>query len=293
MMSDLPVLESLDRRLNVFSPALAESGLRGKVEAEQFLDGKPAQVRVAFTELRAKPDSSAPIDTQLMFGETVRVFDTANGYSLVKADRDRYVGWLEEGTISHKICEPTHLVCVPRTFFYPEPDLKLPHKGMRSMGSAVRVVDQVEKRGTRYALLETGEAVVERHVRLVGHHADDYVAVAEQLIHTPYLWAGTTAFGIDCSGFVKLAMLMCGKLVLRDSDMQAATLGDEIDPGKTYENLRRGDLVFWRGHVAIVRDENSLIHANGHTMNVAIEPLDEAFSRIEYLYERPIGCRRP
>jgi cell wall-associated NlpC family hydrolase len=75
--------------------------------------------------------------------------------------------------------------------------------------------------------------------------------------------------------------------------MQAATLGDEIDPGKTYENLRRGDLVFWRGHVAIVRDENSLIHANGHTMNVAIEPLDEAFSRIEYLYERPIGCRRP
>ncbi len=84
MMSNLPVLESLDRRLNVFSPALAESGLRGKVEAEQFLDGKPAQVRVAFTELRAKPDSSAPIDTQLMFGETVRVFDTANGYSLGK-----------------------------------------------------------------------------------------------------------------------------------------------------------------------------------------------------------------
>lgn len=211
----------------------------------------------------------------------------------MKAERDSYVGWLEAKTITYSTSEITHIVSAPRTFFYPKPDMKLPHKGMRSMGSAVTVIGSAETRGTQYALLQGGEAIIASHIRPVDEYACDYVAVAESLHNTPYLWAGTSAFGIDCSGLIKLALFMCGKNVLRDSDMQAATLGKEIDTSKNFENLIRGDLIFWRGHVAIVNDKNSIIHANGHTMNVAIEPLDEAINRIAYLYEKPIGFRRP
>lgn len=286
-MSALPMLDPQDRRINLLDST-------GSVIDEL---GSPASINVAFTELRGKPAYESAIDTQLVFGEDVRVHDLQDGWAWVQADRDRYVGWLDASVLDYDLNAATHIVCVPRTFFYPGPDMKLPHKGMRSMGSALRVVDETETRGTHYAILETGEAIIARHIRPVDAHDADYVAVAETLLQTPYLWAGTTAFGLDCSGLVKLARFMCGEQILRDSDMQASSVGEEIDPGRDYGNVRRGDLVFWRGHVGICQGNRHdgtqmLLHANGHSMSVASEPLLEAIDRIAYLYEQPIGVRR-
>ena len=282
MTSKLPTLNPLDRRLNV----LDENG--NKITAK----GKPARIKVAFTELRAKPQRECAIDTQLMFGEDVEVHAENNGWALVQAERDQYVGWLEAKTLGYDYSAVTHLVCVPRTFLYPEADMKFPHKGMRSMGTGLVVVGEETRRGTDYKILETGEAVIAKHIRPIDQHESDYVAVAETLMRTPYLWAGTTAFGIDCSGLVKLAMFMCGENVLRDSDMQAATIGEEIDAGENFENVQRGDLIFWRGHVGIAQGEGLLLHANGNSMDVTSEPLLPAIERIAYLYERPTGVRR-
>ncbi len=283
MTSTLPQLNPHDRRLNVLDA-------KGAIITA---DGIRATIKVAFTELRGKPEFASVIDTQLMFGEDVEVYESNEAWSHVKALRDDYVGWLETSTLQYEQPPATHIVCASRTFLYPEPDLKLPHKGMRSMGSGLRVVGDIEQRGTQYALLATGEAIIAKHIRPVDEHDADYVTIAESLIATPYLWAGTTAFGIDCSGLVKLAMFMVGKKVLRDSDMQAATIGAEIDPGENFENIKRGDLIFWRGHVGIAQGNGLIIHANGHSMNVASEPLAEAIDRIAYLYEKPIGVRRP
>lgn len=288
MSSGLPTLDPLDRRLNLID----STGQAVKSP------GSRAGIAVAFTELRKDPDPDCAIDTQLMFGETVEVHDIRNGWAWVRADRDGYVGWLEEITLIHDPKPATHIVHVPRTFFYPAPDLKRPHKGMRSMGSALTVVGDAEVRGTKYLMLENGDAVIAKHVRPMDQRDDDYVSVAQSLVLTPYLWAGTTAFGLDCSGLVKLAKFMCGDRVLRDSDMQAATIGKEIDPGKNFDMIERGDLIFWNGHVAICEGpsktgEQTVIHANGHSMNVKSEPLIEAVDRIAYLYEKPTGVRRP
>nr|WP_295461761.1 NlpC/P60 family protein [Mesorhizobium sp.] len=279
----------LDRRLNAFREDLADKRLEGQVEAPSFVAGRPAHVRVPVLDIRRTASLEAGIDTQLLFGQDVLVFDENEGFAWVQSVSDGYVGYVGSNGLADGASKAAHLVTAARTFVYPAPDLKSVPTSALSMGSLVQVVGFEERRGTNYAVLPSGEAVVASHVRDAAEKDPDYVAVAERLIHTPYLWGGATAFGIDCSGLVQLSMRMAGKTVLRDSDMQAATIGGPVGP----EDLMRGDLVFWKGHVAIVTDPETIIHANGHTMTVALEPLAEAVSRIGYLYGQPTGCRRP
>ena len=183
------------------------------------------------------------------------------------------------------------MVVAPRTFLYSDTDLKSPRSGYRSIGSKVKVVDRATTRGTDYAVLDGGDAVIAKHLIEIGDWLPDPVSVAETLLHAPYLWGGNTGFGLDCSGLVWLANLLCGKRVLRDSDMQAASIGDVIP--LNVDQLQRGDLIFWKGHVGMMADSQTLLHANGNTMNVALEPLADAIERIGYLYDAPNLARRP
>lgn len=277
----------LDRRLHAFRADLADEALRGSVEAENFVRGEPARIAVPVAQLRPAPDLSRGIDTELLLGETVRVFDRAASFAWVQADQDGYVGYLPE-TVLGAPEEPTHRISVPRTFVYPGPELRKPPVASLSMGSRIAVAGEAETRGTRYFVLPDGGAVIAGHCLPVSETmGEDYVAVAEKFIETPYLWGGRSGFGLDCSALVQLSLMMVGKSAPRDSDMQAS-FGFAI----AREELRRGDLVFWKGHVGIMESEETLLHANGHTMSVAREDFEAAVKRIGWLYQQPTGYRR-
>jgi len=279
----------LDRRLNAYRPDLADQALQGQVEAERFVVPQPAMIAAPVVPLRPRPDLTAGIDTELLIGEAVGVLERKDGFAWVKAASDGYVGYLPESALAPSQ-QLTHVVCVPRTFVYSGADLKFPMRRALSMGSRLSIVGEVETRGMLYLLLSDGDAVIARHLRALSDAAlGDYVDVAARFIETPYLWGGKSAFGIDCSGLVQLSMAMVGEAAPRDSDMQAENLGIVIDR----DALRRGDLVFWKGHVAIMEDERTLLHANGHTMSVARETLEGAIERIGWLYGQPTGYRRP
>ena len=282
-----------DPRLHAYRPDLADERLRGEVDAARFVGGRAARIAVAVADIRKAPHADAGLSTQALHGDDVRVFDVADGWAWIQAEADGYVGYVADAALAEPDRRPTHVVVAPRTFVYPGPDLKRPRSGELSMGSRLAVTGGAETRGTEYALLASGEAVVARHLAPLEKVAVDYVAVAETLIHTPYLWGGLSGFGIDCSGLVQLSMRMAGKRVLRDSDMQAATIGAAVDPGADFAGLARGDLVFWKGHVAVMTDADTMIHASGHTMTVALEPSRQAIDRIGYLYGGPTGFRRP
>ncbi len=244
-------------------------------------------------DMRRDPRLDCGVDTQLITGDMVDVFEESDGWARVRALHDGYCGWIPAAAIGKDGKTATHVVTAQRTFVYPGPDLRFPAITALSLGSRVAIEGEAVTRGTRYLLTDGGGAIFAGHLREAERHDGDFVEVARRLLGTPYLWGGNTGFGLDCSGLVQLSMRMCGRDVLRDSDMQAATLGTGIDPGAGLEALRRGDLVFWRGHVAIVEGDGHLLHASGNSMQVVSEPLMVAISRIASLFEAPIGFRRP
>lgn len=287
-------MKELDPRLNVFRKDLADKRLEGQVVAARYVEGRRACVTTPVLDLRQSPSPEAVTDSQLLRGEIVSVFEDHEGWAWVQAERDGYVGYASANDVSPEGRTVTHRIIVPRTFAYCEPDVKRPAVCALSIGSDVTVTGQTETRGTLFCALDDGTYVFAPHLAAIElSSAQDFVAVAETLLGTPYLWGGTSAFGLDCSGLVQLAMRLCGRTVLRDTDMQSASIGTAIDPGPRYEKLRRGDLVFWKGHVAAMLDGQQLIHASGASMLVTSEPLIDAISRIGAIYGPPTVCRRP
>ncbi|QCK85855.1 NlpC/P60 family protein [Phreatobacter aquaticus] len=267
---------SFDRRLTPARSDLASLALKGRVEAERFVEGKPARVTAAVTALRGKPDLAAGIDTELTYGEPVTVFDEADGFVWLQSARDGYVGYAEAGTIGPAGQPATHRVAALRTYLYPGPSIKLPHLALVPMNARLTLVGK----DGQFAVTDTGAYVIAHHLEPLGQVEADFVAVAERYVGTPYLWGGRTSLGLDCSGLVQTALEAAGIAAPRDSDMQEKALGDAFDLKPDLSNLQRGDLMFWKGHVGIMTSPTELLHANGHHMAVAKEPVAEAVERI-------------
>jgi cell wall-associated NlpC family hydrolase len=200
------------------------------------------------------------------------VYDESEGWAWVQLDRDSYVGYMPAAALGAP-SEPTHRVAALRTHSYPGPSIKLTPRMALSLGARLTIVACEGD----FAVSADGLHVWLRHLAETGWREPDYVAVAERFLETPYLWGGRTSAGIDCSGLVQTALAAAGAASPRDSDMQEAALGKPI---AIDEPRTRGDLVFWKGHVGIMRDSVTLLHANGWHMKVVSEPLAEARDRI-------------
>jgi cell wall-associated NlpC family hydrolase len=266
---------TLDPRLNAYRADLADERLEGRVTSARFVAGEPRQVAQPVTAVRRNPEARAPLDTEAVLGEIVRVFDEADGFAWVQLERDGYVGYVSADALRSEIVGATHRVSALATFVYPEPDIKTPPLQQLPLGARIAVAGSED----RFARLSTEGFVVLRHVTEIGRHARDFVDVAERFIGTPYLWGGRTRHGLDCSGLLQIALEAAGIAAPRDSDMQQAALGTEMLVPQDLEGLERGDLVFWPGHVGIMADSVMLVHANAHHMAVVTEPLVTAAER--------------
>lgn len=268
-------MTTLDPRLTPARGDLAAAHLENLVAAARFTEGQPRRIVAGSAPVRREPRPDAALDTEALFGESVTVYEENEGWAWAQLAGDGYVGYLPETALAPPGPAATHQVSALRTFLFPGPSIKLPPAEVLPLGALVSVAS-VEG---ALARLATGGFVPVCHLAGLDAHEPDFVAVAERFLGVPYLWGGKTALGLDCSGLAQVSLAATGIAAPRDSDMQEAALGAaaSLDP----REFRRGDLLFWKGHVAIARGDGTFVHANAYRMAVTIEPVTEALARTE------------
>jgi cell wall-associated NlpC family hydrolase len=276
---------NLDPRITPARPDLAAQHLRGKVEAERFVEGTEQEVIVGLAPVRKEPSHESPLHTEALGGERVTVYETnEEGWAWGQLKSDGYVGWLPAAMLLAPGPAPTHKVAALRTFVFPSPSIKLPPVDALPLGAQIAVAREQES----FAVTSSGGFVPKVHLAPLANVEPDFVAVAERFVGTPYLWGGKSILGLDCSGLVQVALTACGIKCPRDSDMQESALGKPA----SLAGLQSGDIIFWKGHVAIARGRNSMIHANAFHMAVTIEPVAEGLARIGSAGSQVTSVRR-
>ena len=278
-------LADQDRRVTPLRPDLASRALEGILPAATYVDPAPRAMRAAAGGVHVAPDIASEQQDQLLFGEGFEVLEEAGGWAWGQARRDGYVGYVWAEALGPVGSAPSHRVSAIRTYAFAEPSIKARALGPYSLNALVAV----EATEGRFLKAEGSGWFVAEHLTPVGVFETEPAAVAERYLGAPYLWGGRESLGLDCSGLVQQAMLACGRACPRDTDQQQQ-MGAGVEP----QDLARGDLVFWRGHVAMMLDPLNILHANAFHMAVAIEPLAQAIARIAAgPTGEPIAYRRP
>lgn len=273
-----------DRRLTLARDGLADQRLRGLVSAERFAAATPMQASANVASIRKAPAPDAEQEDQLIFGERFDVLFETDGFAFGQARRDGYVGYITSDALSAPVLPPTHRVSALRTYAFSAPDIKSAIVGLYSLNALVTV----EAREGRFVRGARSGWFIDHHLAPIGTGETDPVAVALRFVGSPYQWGGRESLGLDCSALVQQALAACNRACPRDTDQQRAFF-----PEVAQSERRRGDLVFWPGHVGMLLDPHTLLHANAHHMATAVEPLDQALARIAAAgMGAPLGYRR-
>ncbi len=251
------------------------------------------QISVPSTFIRASAKPSGSAETELIYGTLFHIHEVGRGWVWGQSENrlpgrkyPGYVGWVKASHLEDIYLDPGFVVSARTAPVFVKSSIKSEVKTVLSMGSVVSGETFGDFVRTELGFIHKNHAR-----RLTSSPQAEWVSIAEQFLECPYIWGGISGFGLDCSGLVQTALRLAGKDAPRDSDQQAI-LGKPVEISSGFTNLKRGDLVFWKGHVGIMSSPKELLHANAHHMRVEREPLDTANIRIKKNAGPVTGIRR-
>tara|TARA_B100000900_G_scaffold369010_1_gene346581 strand:+ start:246 stop:998 length:753 start_codon:yes stop_codon:yes gene_type:complete len=228
--------------------------------------------------MKSEPIETSSLETECLFGETVEILDETFDWVYCKLNTDSYHGWVKKEGLG-KIKNPTHRVLAKRSFVYTDRNPKSNNLLYLPIGSQL-AVNKIESEWAEVSLCNNSTQVgyvPSRHIVSLDHRFKDWVAIAELFEGTPYKWGGRDTLGVDCSALLQLSYQTYGEVIPRNTSQQVKLKKKHIsDIG----NLKRGCVIFWKGHVGIMIDKFNCIHANAFHMQTKIEPLNQIISRI-------------
>lgn len=272
-------MTQLDKSLNPYRDDLAAQYLKGQVNAGNFVAPKLHQIKCDYAYLKTAPDTSSPNVSEVFFGELVDIYEIKNDFAWVQLKRDNYVGYLPFECVSTEIIEANKKINTIRSFAFSIPKVQGEIKNILPLNSLVKATDRVEN---GFVYCDGLGFIYLKHLCDLDEYAANPVELAKYFLKTPYAWGGRQALGIDCSGLIQTIHEACGINLPRDARMQEK-MGELIIPSPDFSNLKAGDLLFWQGHVAMMIDNENIIHANSFHMCVEIEPLAQTIKRYDGL----------
>ncbi|AMS30323.1 MAG TPA: peptidoglycan endopeptidase [Hyphomonadaceae bacterium] len=278
----------LDPNLHPYRSDLAATKLKGLVESARFVDPIPHQVSAGVAPLRKVPEPDGEQLSQALHGDVIDIYEERGGFGWGQMQSDGYVGWFDMAALSAPVLATTHKIKVLRTYAFSGPSARAAPHFLLSLGAQVALKGEREN---GFVTVERAGWIYESHLEPLSEMALDPVATAEQFLHAPYQWGGVESLGLDCSGLIQTAFKSAGILLPRDSYMQRE-IGRPVFFDQSLTGLKRGDIVCWKGHVALMTDETHILHANGYHMAVAQEPLAAAVERIGASYGSILTIRR-
>ena len=275
------VSQNYDARVKAIRPDLADVALAGLYFAPHYAAAAERGVTAPSVFVRGSADAAATAITELLHGESFHMLDARGGWAWGYCGHDHYVGYVPQAALGEPIAA-THET-TGATPLFAAADIKSPILALYPAHARLTGTAEGDFLATENGFVHA------RHVRPVAETESDWVAVAERHLGSPYIWGGRGGLGHDCSGLVQVALAACGIVAPRDTDQQAEAIGTLLDDNA---QLRRGDIIFFPGHVGLMIDGQRLIHANAHWMAVTIEPLSDVIARLADKHERPVTARR-
>lgn len=228
--------------------------------------------------MKSEPAETSPLETECLFGEIVDVLNETLDWVYCKLNTDNYCGWIKKKSLAI-LKDPTHRVIVNRSFIYTNKNSKSNCYLYLPMGSRL-LVENISADWAEISFYFNDKVqigyVPSTHIVDLDHIVKDWVKTAQLLEGTPYKWGGRDTIGLDCSALLQLSYQTYGEIIPRNTAQQMKLNKKNIED---INDLKRGCVIFWKGHVGIMIDSSNCIHSNAFHMKTKTEPLSEIINR--------------